>query len=313
MQNKAVTSRAIRDGVAEGLALIGGDERVVVLSGDLAESTRVMAFGKDYPARFLEMGVQEQNIVGVAAGLASEGYIPFVSSYAAFSPGRNWEQIRVSVCMPSLNVKIIGGHGGVATGVNGPTHQATEDIALIRTLPKMTVLAPADASQCAAAVVASYHHTGPVYIRTARPQTPDFTKGQSFEIGKIYRYREGRDLTIAACGVLVWEALQVAEELAKKGVECEVLNVSTIKPLDQDTLLVSVLKTRRLLTLEDHQIAGGMGSALVEALAELGPVPTKRLGVNDRFGVSGSYEDVYRLMGFDRDSLRDQIEQWALW
>lgn len=309
---RTANKRAIRDGVGEGLLKIGEDERVVVLSGDVAGSTRVHKFEEIWPNRFFEMGVAEQNMMGVAAGMASEGLTPFVSSYATFSPGRNWEQIRVSVCLSNLNVKIIGGHAGVATGVNGPTHQATEDIALMRVLPHMTVLVPADATQCAASIEAAYKHPGPVYIRATRPETPDFTKQIPFEIGKVYKYRDGKDVTIAACGIQVWECLMVTEELAQQGIACEVLNVSTIKPLDRITILESVKKTGRMMTVEDHQVSGGMGSAIAELLSEKYPVRIKRLGVADRFGVSGDWEDVYKQVGLDRDTLREAIRRFVL-
>ncbi|MFH2019295.1 MAG: transketolase C-terminal domain-containing protein [bacterium] len=303
--------RAIRDGLGEGLVKIGVDERVVVLSGDLAASTRVKKFEEVYPERFFEMGVAEQNMAGVAGGMASEGLIPFISSYAVFSPGRNWEQIRVSVAMSHQNVKIIGGHAGVATGKNGPTHQATEDIALMRALPGMTVIVPADANQCAAAVEASYKHDGPVYVRTTRPETPDFTKKQVFEIGKAQVYREGRDLTICACGIQVWDALMVAEELSKEGIECEVINVASVKPLDTKTVVESAQKTGKVITIEDHQIEAGMGGAIAEVLAEECPVPVLRIGLKNQFGVSGEWEEVYKQVGLDRASLVKKIRDWV--
>lgn len=304
---------AIRDGVGEGLVKIGRDERVVVLSGDLAASTRVDKFEEQHPSRFFEMGVQEQNMAGVASGMASEGMIPFISSYAVFSPGRNWEQIR-TIALSNLYVKIIGGHAGTATGKNGPTHQGTEDIALMRVLPKMTVLAPCDATQMAAAVEAAYKHEGPVYIRAARPKTWSLIAESEFEIGKIYKYREispstssGRLVSLVACGMMVGEALAVADKLAERGVEAEVLNVSTVKPLDMETLIESAKKTGKVVTMEDHQVQGGMGSAVAEVLSEHCPVLVKRIGVPDRFGVSGEWEEVYREFGLDQENLEKTI------
>jgi len=304
--------RSIRDGVGEGLVKIGEDKRVVVLSGDLAESTRAGKFYEVYPERFFEMGVQEQNMVGVASGMASEGLVPFAVSYASFSPGRSYEQVRVSVCLSNLGVKLIGSHGGVATGVNGPTHQATEDIALMRVLPNMTVLVPADATQAREATVAAFSYPGPVYIRTARPATPDFTKEQAFEVGKTYRYREGRDATIVACGTMVYECLTVAQGLHNRGIECEVLNVSTIKPLDKETILKSVAKTRKVVSVEDHQVVGGLGGAVAELLSEELPARLKRIGIQDRFGVSGDWEQVYEKMGLDRAWITEVIRQFVL-
>ncbi|HBD02475.1 MAG: tkt, transketolase, transketolase [Microgenomates group bacterium GW2011_GWC1_46_16] len=304
---RTAPKRAIRDGVGEALVKIGEDERVVVLSADLAGSTRVDKFAETFPDRFFELGVAEQNMAGVAAGVAFTGLIPFMASYAAFSPGRNWEQIRISIALSKANVKIIGSHGGVATGKNGPSHQGTEDIALTRVLPNMTVLTPADATQCQTMIEAAYKLVGPVYIRTARPETPNFTKKYDFEIGKIEKYREGRDVTICASGIPVWESLMVAEELAKEGVECEVLNISTIKPLDRETIIESARKTNKVITIEDHQIAGGMGSAIAELLGEEYPVPIKRMGITDKFGLSGEWEEVYKWFGLDRVSLKKAV------
>lgn len=303
--------RPIRDGVTEGLRKIGADRRVVVVSADLAESVRVREFAEEHPERFIEVGVAEQNMAGVAAGLANEGMIPFMASYASFSPGRNWEQIRVSIALSRANVKIIGSHGGVATGTNGPSHQATEDIALMRVLPHMAVLIPADATECAQAIEAAYQWKGPVYIRTARPETAEFTTSRKFEIGKAHKYREGKHVTICASGIQVWDTLMVADELAKQGLECEVINVSSIKPLDEVTILESVRKTGVVVTIEDHQISGGMGSAIAELLSEKYPVRIKRLGISDRFGGSGAWQDVYEMMGLCRENLGKEIKNFV--
>lgn len=298
----------IRDGVGRGLIKLAKDsENLVVLTADLAESVRVREFADQYPERFFDVGVAEQNMMGVAAGLSFEGFVAYVASYATFSPGRNWEQIRVSVALSRANVKIIGAHGGVATGVNGPSHQATEDIALMRVLPNMKVIVPCDATSCEAAMLAAYKEEGPVYIRTTRPDTPNFTKPEKFEIGKAYVLRKGKDITIAACGIQVWDCLMVADELVKEGIECEVINVSSIKPLDIETLTTSVSKTGKLLTIEDHQIAGGMGSAILEGLASDLPKKIKMMGIKDKFGMSGSYESLYREFGLDRESLKKAV------
>lgn len=296
---------AIRTGVGQGLLQIGKKySDVVALTADLAESTRLREFADQYPDRFFDVGVAEQNMIGVAAGLANEGFVPYTSSYATFSPGRSWEQIRVSVSLSNTNVKIIGSHAGVASGVNGPSHQGTEDIAIMRVLPNMCVLVPCDATQAAACVEASYLHAGPVYIRSTRPDTPDFTANTSFEIGKAYVYREGKDLTICACGIQVYDSLIVAEELAKENIDVEVINVSSIKPLDEHTILESIKKTGKLITIEDHQMIGGLGSAIAELVAEKYPIMMTRIGINDRFGYSGDWEEVYLKVGLDRESLK---------
>ena len=298
--------KAIREGVDHGLLKIGEDERVVVVSADLAESVKIAKFGDTYPDRFVEVGVAEQNMAGVAAGLSFVGLIPFMASYAAFSPGRNWEQVRVSISLSRANVKVIGSHAGVSVGVNGPSHMGTEDIALMRVLPNMVVLAPADASECEAAVIAAYQHTGPVYIRTCRPDTPVFLKTREFNIGKADVLREGSDITLVACGIQVHQSMVIAESLAKIGIECEVINASSIKPIDAETILYSAEKTKRVVTIEDHQVAGGLGGAVAELLGRLG-IKQLRLGINDQFGVSGKWDEVYERMGLDQMSLEKSV------
>lgn len=308
---RTAPKKAIRDGVGEGLLKLGSEhEDVVVLTADLAESVRVRDFANEYPERFFDVGVAEQNMIGVAVGLANEGLVPFVASYATFSPGRSWEQIRVSVCLSNANVKIIGSHAGVSSGKNGPSHQGTEDIAIMRVLPNVVVLTPADANQAVAAIAVAYKHDGPVYIRTTRPDTPNFTKPKEFEIGKSYVYREGEDITICACGIQVWDSLMVADELSREGIECEVINISTIKPLDYYTIVESAKKTRKVITIEDHQVMGGMGSSVAEMLGEKYPIPVKRKGIADRFGKSGDWEEVYRDVGLDRASLKKAVVDW---
>lgn len=308
---RTAPKKAIRDGVGEGLLKLGSEhEDVVVLTANLAESVRVREFANEYPERFFDTGVAEQNMIGVAAGLANEGFVPFAASYATFSPGRSWEQIRVSVCLSNANVKIIGSHAGVSSGKNGPSHQGTEDIAIMRVLPNMVVLVPVDANQAAAMIAAAYKYDGPVYIRTTRPDTPNFTKPKEFEIGKSYVYREGKDITICACGIQVWDSLMVADELSREGIECEVINISTIKPLDYYTIVESAKKTGKVITIEDHQVMGGMGSSMAEMLGEKYPIPVKRKGIADRFGKSGDWEEVYRDVGLDRASLKKAVVDW---
>ncbi|MBP9670469.1 transketolase family protein [Candidatus Woesebacteria bacterium] len=309
---RTAEKKAIRDGVGEGLLKIAENEKVVVLTADLAGSTRVEVFAEEYPARFFQVGIAEQNMAGVAAGLSFEGFIPFMASFASFSPGRNWEQIRVSIALSQANVKIIGSHGGVATGENGPSHQATEDIGLMRMLPNMVVLVPADANQTVSMIETASKYDGPVYIRTARPSVANFTKPIPYEIGKAQVYREGRDITICACGIQVYESIMIADELSKQNIECEVINVSSIKPLDSETIIKSAKKTGKVITIEDHQVAGGMGSAVAEMLSEKYPLLVKRVGIDDRFGISGKYEDVYTQVGLDRDNLIEEVKKACL-
>lgn len=305
---RTADKKAIRTGMGEGLVKLGGEhEDVVVLTADLAESVRVREFAEAYPERFFDTGVAEQNMMGVAAGLSFEGFVPFAAAYATFSPGRNWEQIRVSVALSKANVKIIGAHAGVATGVNGPSHQATEDIAIMRVLPNMVVLIPSDANQASSMIETAYRQSGPVYMRTTRPDTPNFTKPTPYKIGSAQVYREGRDITICACGIQVWDSLMIAEELSKEGIECEVINVSSIKPLDHYTIVESVKKTGKVITIEDHQVMGGMGGAVAEMMSERYPRMVKRIGIQDKFGVSGKWEEVYKKLGLDSVSLKKAV------
>lgn len=306
-------NRATRDGFGEALVELGAmDSRVVVVSADLAESTRCLDFARKFPDRFFEVGVAEQNLAGLAAGLAAEGLIPFIASYAVFSPGRNWEQIRVSICYSGLNVKIVASHSGLSAGPDGATHQALEDIALTRVLPGLTVVVPADAAQARAATFAAAAWPVPVYLRLTRPEMPIiYSVDHPFTIGQADVLREGSDVTLVACGLMVQKALEVAEILSGNKwqmnfqslpkefsligpISVEVINMSTIKPLDVETLLRSVRKTRRVVTVEDHQIVGGLGSAVAEVLGEQCPVPMKRLGAQDTFGESGEMEELYQ-------------------
>jgi len=284
-----VEKRPTRDGYGEALLELGAaNPDVVVLTADLAESTRALPFGQKYPDRFIECGVAEQNMLGVAAGLALAGKIPFVSSYAVFSPGRNWDQLRVSVCYSKANVKIAGAHTGVSVGPDGATHQALEDLALTRVLPGLVVMAPCDAEETRKCTLAAAAYIGPVYFRFAREKTPVMTvKETPFEIGKAYVCREGCDVTLIACGPLLHAALMAAEELARKGIEAEVINCHTLKPLDVKTLTQSIKKTHCAVTVEEHQIAGGLFGAVAEALSRAYPVPIEPVGMPDTFGESG--------------------------
>ncbi|MCX6813812.1 MAG: transketolase family protein [Candidatus Azambacteria bacterium] len=274
------------------------DERVVVLCADLAESTRCHWFKEKFPDRYIEVGVAEQNMVTVASGLANYGKIPFISSYAVFSPGRNNEQIRTTISLSKLPVKICGAHAGVSVGPDGATHQALEDIALMRVQPNMTVLVPCDAIEARKATLAAAFYDGPVYVRFGREKSPVFTTDKTpFEIGKAIVFREGKDVTIAGCGILLYNVLVAAEELSKEGIEAEVINSHTIKPLDAETILNSIKKTRAIVTVEEHQIMGGFGSAVAEALSQYFPAPQEFIGVRDRFGESGEPDELIEALG----------------
>ncbi len=281
-----------RDGYGKGLVKLGEkNKNVVALCCDLTDSTRVEWFKQKYPKQFIEMGVAEQNMAGLAAGLALVGKIPFISSYAVFSPGRNWDQLRVSVCYNNLNVKIQGAHAGISVGPDGATHQALEDIAIMRVLPNMTVVVPADAIQAEKATIASLSIKGPVYLRFGRDKIPVITDYKTpFKIGKADVYLEGKDVCIIACGRMVYEALVAAESLAMEGISAMVINCHTIKPLDKETLVAAAKKTGAIVTAEEHQINGGLGGAVAETLGGLCPTPLELVGVQDTFGESGDPE-----------------------
>ncbi len=290
---------ATRDGYGQALVELGRkDAGVVVLTADLSESTRSHFFQKEFPERFFEVGVAEQNLMGVAAGLALSGKIVFVSSYAVFSPGRNWDQLRVSVCYSQANVKIAGCHAGITVGPDGATHQALEDIAITRSLPNLVVLCPADAMEARKATLAAAQHNGPVYVRFSREPSPLFLSDDApFEIGKAVKLREGRDVSIFATGPLVYEALIAAEKLSREHISVEVINNPSIKPLDEKTLLASARKTHAVITVEEHQVAGGFGSAVAEAFVQNYLVPMEMVGMPNRFGESGRAAELLEKYG----------------
>jgi transketolase len=297
--SKNVKQEPIRAGFGRGLVTAGErNPAVVALCADLTGSTKMDAFAKKFPDRFVEMGIAEQNLVTVASGMALTGKVPFVSSYAAFSPGRNWEQIRTTVCLNETNVKIVGSHAGLMTGPDGATHQMLEDITLMRVLPHMTVVVPCDSLEAEKATLALAGHRGGAYLRLARDKSPVLTTALTpFALNKAQVFREGSDLTIVACGVMVYQALMAAESLSKKGIEAEVINCPVIKPLDSVTLLVSIKKTGRVVTCEEGQITGGLGGAVAEMLADHYPVPMRRMGVRDRFGESGKPDELLEAFG----------------
>jgi transketolase len=288
-----------RNGFGHGLVEVGGkNKNVVSLCCDLTDSTRAGWFKKKYPKRFIEVGVAEQNMMGVAAGLSFVGKIPFVSSYAVFNPGRNWDQLRVSVCYSKANVKIEGAHAGISVGPDGATHQALEDIAITRCLPNLRVICPTDAIEAQKATVSAGLIKGPVYLRYGREKVPVITTKQTpFKIGKAYVYRNGKDVCVVACGVLVYYALIAAERLEKEGISVMVINNPTIKPLDKETLVKVAKKTKAVVTAEEHQIHGGLGSAISELLSQNYPVPMQFVGVQDRFGESGKPEELLKKFG----------------
>ena len=296
---KEVEQIPTRFGYGEGLVIVGRENsNIVALCADLTDSTRTSVFKKEFPDRFVEVGIGEQNMASLASGMAAVGKIPFISSYAMFSPGRNWEQIRTTICYNNQNVKIAGAHSGVSVGPDGATHQAIEDIAITRVIPNMVVLAPCDAIEAKKATIAAARYKGPVYIRFTREKTPVMTTEDTpFEISQAEIYRNGKDVTIIACGPLVYEALKAAEELTKEGIEAEVLNNHTVKPMDKETILKSVKKTGCVVTIEEHQAAGGMGSAVSEILSQNYPVPMEIIGVKDRFGESGEPNELLEKFG----------------
>ncbi len=300
-----------RDGYGHGLVAAGErDKRVVVLCADLAESTRSHWFKEKFPDRYIELGVAEQNMATVAAGLANYGKIPFISSYAAFSPGRNNEQIRTTIAINNLGVKIGGAHAGISVGPDGATHQALEDAALMRVMPRMTVLVPCDAIEAEKATIAAAFHPGPVYIRFGREKSPVFTTHETpFEIGRAVVFREGKDVSIIGCGMLVYNALVAAEELAAEGVDAEVINSHTLKPFDARTIEESVKKTGAAVTVEEHQIYGGLGSAVAETLAQNFPAPMEFVGVRDRFGESGNPIELIDAFGLGVKDIKMAVQK----
>ena len=283
-----------RNGYGDALLELGEtNPDVMVLTGDLAESTRVLEFSKKYPERFIECGVAEQNMMGVAAGLAQADKIPFVSSYAVFVPGRNWDQLRISVCYSRANVKVAGAHSGISVGPDGATHQGLEDLAITRVLPGLIVLAPCDYEETRKCTLAAAKIKGPCYFRFTREKTPIITtKETPFEIGKANLCTEGKDVTITACGPLLYEALLAARELEAKGISAEVINCHTLKPFDRETIIKSVKKTGCCVSVEEHQITGGLYGAVAETLGMAYPVPIEAVGMPDSFGESGEPDEL---------------------
>lgn len=309
--NPPAVGKSTRDGFGQALLKLGEEnEQVVALSANLCESTRTLEFAKKFPARYIEIGVAEQNMAGVAAGLALGGKIPFMTSFAAFSPALNWGQIRISICYNQANVKITSTHAGLSVGADGAGHQALEDIAMMRVLPNLIVLSPCDANEAHQATLLAAKHQGPVYLRLGREPLPAITKPDAtFNLGQIQTVKEGKDAVIIATGSLVYQALQAANELAKQNISLAVLNCHTIKPLDEETIIQAAKRYGMLITAEEHQIAGGLGSAVAEVLSSAHPTPLLRLGVNDSFGESGLPSELFKKHHLDSQAIIDAVKR----
>jgi transketolase len=310
--NDNVKLEPIRAGFGRGLKAAGeANENVVALCADLTDSTQMSLFKAEFPNRFVEIGVAEQNLVTVASGMARAGKIPFTSSYAAFSPGRNWEQIRTTIALNDMPVKVIGSHAGISVGPDGATHQMLEDIALMRVLPNMVVLAPGDSIEAEKATKAIAENGKPTYMRLARDKTPIFSTEKSpFEVGKAYVLKEGHDISLLGTGALTAQLLIAAELLREMDIHAEVVHVPTIKPLDEKTILESVRKTGRVITAEEAQVAGGFGGAIAELLSEKLPTPLHRIGMLDRFGESGEPGELMTYFKLDGAAIAEQVKQF---
>lgn len=297
--------KATRQSYGEALLELGKEnEQIVVFDADLASATKTNLFAKEFPNRFFDMGIAEQNMISTAAGMATCGKIPYASTFAVFAAGRAYDQIRNSVCYPKLNVKICATHAGITVGEDGATHQMIEDISLMRTLPNMTVISTSDDIQTKWAVKEISKINGPVYLRLSRLATPViYDENQKFEIGKAVQIGEGTDATIFATGVTVSEALKAQEELKMKGVDVRVVDIHTIKPIDRDIIVKCAKETKRLISIEDHNIIGGLGSAISEVLTDEYPVKLTRLGINDTFGKSGKATELMKYFGITDEDL----------
>ncbi len=307
-----VKKKATRESYGEALtALAEKYENLVVLDADLAAATKTGIFKKAYPDRFFNCGIAEANMMGVAAGLAAAGMIPFASTFAMFAAGRAFEIVRNSIGYPGLNVKIGATHAGISVGEDGATHQCNEDIALMRTIPGMTVIVPSDDVEAKAAVEAAIEHNGPVYMRFGRLAAPILNDPENykFELGKGITMRDGKDITIVATGLMVGEAVQAAEELAAQGIDARVLNIHTIKPLDTELIIKAAKETGRIVTVEEHSVIGGLGSAVADCVTENYPVPVTKIGVNDEFGYSGPAVDLLKEFGLCADNIAATVKQ----
>jgi len=303
--------KATRDGYGEGLVALGEkNPQVVVLSADLTDSTRASMFKEKFPERFFTMGVAEADMICTAGGLSLVRKIPFCCSLGVFASGRVWDQVRVTICYSNLNVKIGGSHGGITVGEDGASHQSLEDITLMRVLPNMKVVVPCDAIETRKATIQAAEVWGPVYIRFGRPPVPTLTKEDTpFVLGKAITMREGKDVAIFACGIMVYEALEAAKELHKKGISARVINLHTVKPIDEEKIFEAARETGAIVTAEEHQLSGGFGSAVAEVVGRQFPVPVEMVGIKDRFGESGSPQELMQDFGLTRFDIVKAVER----
>ena len=304
--------KATREAYGAALATLGEKYDFVVMDADLAAATKTGVFKKKFPERFFDCGIAEGNMMSVAAGIATTGKIPFVSTFAIFAAGRAYEQVRNSIGYPHLNVKIGATHAGITVGEDGATHQANEDLALMRTIPGMTVICPADATEAYAATEAALLHNGPVYLRYGRFAVPDFSAEMAdykFEIGKGVMYKEGKDVTLVATGYMVHVALEAAELLKAEGIDAEVINIHTIKPLDTEMIVASAKKTGAIVTAEEHSVIGALGGAVCEALSETYPCPVLRVGVEDAYGRSGKVPELLEIYGLTAKNIAEKAKK----
>lgn len=302
--------KATREAYGAALAEFGSDERIVVLDADLSKSTKTDSFKKVYPERFVNVGIAEGNMMSVAAGLSACGKIPFASSFAMFAAGRAFEQIRNSICYPKLNVKIGATHAGISVGEDGATHQCLEDIGIMRTLPNMTIINPADAAEARLAVKAAIDHEGPVYMRFGRLAVPTiFGEDYKFELGKGVQLADGKDVSIIATGLMVPYALEAKTALAEIGIDARVINIHTIKPIDREIIIKAARETGAIVTAEEHNIIGGLGSAVAEVLAENAPAPMLRVGTRDVFGRSGVPARLFEIYGLDTKTIVEKAKE----
>lgn len=303
---------ATRDAYGITLVELGKkNPNIVVLDADLSCSTKTAKFAKAFPDRFFNIGISEQDMMGVAAGLALTGKIPFASTFAIFATGRAWEQIRQTVCYSNANVKIVATHGGITVGEDGATHQAVEDVALMRVIPGMTVIVPADAYETAQTIMAATEYYGPVYIRLGRAKVPPvMPEDYKFQIGKAYIFKLGKDVNIISNGLMVAEALKASEILNKEGIDCGVANFSCVKPIDEEALLKIAGSSKLIVTAEEHSIIGGLGSAVAEFVSESYPVTVKRIGVRDTFGCSGSWKELLKFYGLTAENIVQTVKDF---
>ncbi|MVB12872.1 1-deoxy-D-xylulose-5-phosphate synthase [Caprobacter fermentans] len=308
-----MVKKATRESYGMALSQLGDEfPQIVVLDADLAEATKTGIFKKKYPERFVDCGIAESNMIGVAAGLATCGKIPFATSFAMFATGRAFEQVRNSVCYPHLNVKVVGTHAGISVGEDGATHQCLEDIALMRSLPGMTVISPSDHYETLAAVRAAAEHNGPVYLRLSRLAVESFNNSDDyrFELGKGVTLRNGGDVTIVATGLMVSRALEAAKLLEQKGIDARVINIHTIKPIDRELILKAAKETGKIVTVEEHNVIGGLGDAAAAVLSEEYPIPLRKIGVNDQFGHSGPAADLLEQFGLCVSHIAEETEKF---